>query len=184
MTKYSEILYFWLENKGDWFKPKPEFDKILKYKYKNDVDNVSIKNFDEIDDLLGYVVLLDQITRNIYRDTKLAYKNDNIVKEIVIKNINLVEYLSGYNLFLFLLPLQHSEDLDIQEKNIKLWEEIICKEKNKINLNIYKRALKSAKEHYKIILKFKRFPKRNKFLKRENTSEEIEYLKTRNNRFI
>ena len=63
------------------------------------------------------------------------------------------------------MPLMHSESIENQNLSVNLFE--------KAGL---KNNLRFAKHHRNIVLKFGRFPHRNKILNRKSTKEELEYL--------
>ena len=77
-----------------------------------------------------------------------------------------------------LLPLQHSESLTHQKYGIQYLYQMFRNKKIKsiqelkdLNVTLYHQL-----EHYEVIKKFGRFPKRNSILKRKSTPEEIKYI--------
>ena len=64
------------------------------------------------------ILLLDQFTRNIYRDTPRAFSGDEMGLALSLRCAER-EYLShedpAYRQFM-LMPMMHSEDLAIQER--------------------------------------------------------------------
>ena len=178
MHIYEEIYEYWMKNRKKWFKPTVEFDNILKEKYNFWLINHPKVVYDENNpkEILGKVILLDQICRNIYRDNKNAYMNDEYVVNYVLRHLYMTKVYDGYDLFLFLMPLQHSESEEIHKMNINIWKTIIDIELDNKNENLYNRALNSVLKHYDVIKRFGRYPKRNKFLDRANTKKEEKYL--------
>lgn len=61
----------------------------------------------------------------------------------------------------------HSESLDVHDKALTLFEKLGIES-----------SLKFEHAHRDIIVRFGRYPHRNKILVRESTQEEIEFLKT------
>lgn len=183
MNIFLEILDFWLENKKHWFKISPSFDELCSRKYKNCFKklNYSEENPREV---LGVIILLDQLSRNIFRGKSSAYKYDNKCLNIVLRNLELINYFEGSDLVFFLMPLKHCEILKIHSLNISLWIDKSMDFKNPKFCRLYERGLKNSLKHYEIIKRFGRYPKRNKILNRECSKKELEYLVENPNGFI
>ena len=173
---FNKVLSFWFERASpkQWFSKDDSFDQEIKKEFNNTY-NQAIKG--ELDDwkkqansCLALVIVLDQFSRNLFRNDKRAYAQDE-------KSIELTKYalgkdfdkeLEGPQKAFLIMPLMHSEDLADQELCVtlfSLWGEE------------YSENLKFAKEHRDIIKEFGRFPHRNKDLGREDTLEEKEFLK-------
>jgi uncharacterized protein (DUF924 family) len=178
MHIYKEIYEYWMNNYKKWFNPTVEFDNILKKKYTIWLVNHQKITYDKNNpkEILGKVILLDQIGRNINRNSYRAFVNDEYILNYVLSRLYMTRVYDGYDLFLFLMPLQHSESKVIHKMNINIWETIISMELDNKNEYLYKRALKSVLKHYDVIKRFGRYPKRNKFLGRVNTKKEEKYL--------
>jgi len=129
---------------------------------------------DNPEDLLAAVIVLDQFSRNLYRDDPRAYAADPVAL-----NLARLALQRGYDellgaderQFLF-MPFMHSEDADDQDRAVELMDEIGDAE-----------AADYARRHKVIIDRFGRFPHRNDVLDRESTAEEIEFLKQPGSRF-
>ena len=80
------------------------------------------------------------------------------------------ENLSQNKILFIFLPFMHSEKLSDQVYCNKLIDTYLKKNPS------YKDIKKYAQLHEDIIKKFKRFPYRNKVLKRKSTKKEKEYL--------
>ena len=129
---------------------------------------------------MALIILLDQFSRNIYRDSLNAFSQDRqavlICSEGIEKGFD--NKLHPVQRTFFYMPLMHSEDINIQEKALKYFQKL--KETylappelaNMVSGN-YEYALK----HYEIIKRFGRYPHRNKILVRKSTMQEIEFLK-------
>ena len=123
---------------------------------------------DNPEDLLAAVIVLDQFSRNLYRDDPRAYASDPIAL-----NLTKLAMRRGYDELLgpderqFLyMPLTHSEHSDDQDRAVELMEEIGNGE-----------AADYARRHKSIIQRFGRFPHRNAVLNRKSTFDEVEFLK-------
>jgi uncharacterized protein (DUF924 family) len=178
------IYHYWFTrhtNPIKWFTHGKDYDLEIKSNYQHYLDLFSenlLLNWEEnTRGILSLIILLDQFPRHIYREMKEAYSYDLFASQLVLRYLFLHTELEGWEKVFFLMPLQHQENLAIQEFNKKIWEKIIKSEENDKNLKIYQKAFKNVEKHYQIIKRFKRFPKRNHILERENTEEEREYLK-------
>ncbi len=133
---YSEILDFWFPNDSYqefWF--DKSVDEIIKEKYLyilSQLESRRTKLFQEfylenIKSKFTIVLVLDQFTRNIYRDTPNMYKNDEIAFDIAreIIKLNQDTYLPiNYRVFL-LMPFRHKKQsiyLEYVLKKIKQYE--------------------------------------------------------------
>ncbi len=123
---------------------------------------------------LALIILLDQFTRNIYRDTPKAFEFDSISLSIAKEAITLGRdtEIDKDKLAFIYMPFMHSEKLSDQKRAIELFE--------KANLvgNI-----KYAIEHHDIIKRFNRFPHRNVILGRESSEEEMVFLRDEHSGF-
>jgi uncharacterized protein (DUF924 family) len=176
---HSEPLYdrqFWWDknDKTDHF-IKNKFGEIRKQAIKGELNHW----LNSTKGKLAYVILIDQFSRNIYRNTPEMFENDELARAIIKKGIKNGDdkQLTLTERVFFYLPLEHSEDLNDQNQSIllfeKLYEDTPSHEKaNALNFLNY------AKQHRDVIRQFNRFPHRNVILKRESTPEELLYLKT------
>lgn len=117
---------------------------------------------------LAEVIVLDQFSRNIYRDTPDAFSADAMALQLSLEAIDLGEDRSltrDERQFMY-MPLMHSEDGDMHEIALQLFQ-TLGNENN----------LKFERMHKDIIDQFGRYPHRNDILGRLSTPEEIEFLK-------
>ena len=117
---------------------------------------------------LAEVIILDQFSRNMYRDTAQAFAYDGMALVLAQEAITAEfdrELTTVENSFLF-MPFMHSESPTIHDLAVALYE------KNGIQNN-----LDFELKHKAIIDRFGRYPHRNEILGRESTPEEIEFLK-------
>ena len=173
LYKQEEIVNFWFaECKPDqWFKKDPKFDKMLGERFTELVEIALEDKLDSWSHLetgcLALILLLDQFTRNIFRDTPRAFAGDEKALELSYK-CNEYGYLNNgdvHKCHFMLLPMMHSEEISVQDSSLSLF-------KNLNDKNIYDYALR----HRDIIKRFGRFPHRNSVLRRKSSEEEIEFL--------
>ncbi len=172
LTK-EDIITFWFEeiSPEQWFKKDKEFDAMLLERAGTTVIKALNGQLDRWSKTstgsVSLVILLDQFTRNIFRDTPKAFSGDEMALVLSQKSINskwFSELSMTYKQFL-LMPMMHSEDISIQEKSLPLF-------KQHANNRTYEFAVK----HRDIIAKFGRFPHRNLILSRPSTEEELMFL--------
>ncbi len=127
--------------------------------------------------LLAAVVVLDQFSRNLYRDTPGMVAADEQALALALEGIAL-----GYDrklriaerLFLY-MPLMHAERIDVQNRCVDLFERFVAELSGDAAEEI-SHNLKFAKGHREIVKRFGRFPHRNATLERESTADELAYL--------
>jgi len=184
--KAKAILDFWFikTSPEEKFNRNDEFDKKIKDLFLEDYKKATNNEYDywqeSAEECLALIILLDQFSRNLFRNDPKAfamdYKTQIIVKNAISKNYH-TTLPNNYILFIF-LPLMHSEKLEDQLQCNKLIDEYLKDNKN------YKEINKFAKIHLDIIKKFGRFPYRNKVLKRKNTKDENNYLSSTHHGFF
>lgn len=180
----DKILNFWFEkipNFSMWFDNGREYDNIIKQQFSKILEDAEEGNLlhwlSHHKSYLAYIILMDQFSRHIYRDTSKAYHNDKKVLLFTEMGFWMHESkLNAYEKMFALMPYQHSEDISDQRLGVHILKDLIKNEKNLKEKNILKKALFHQENHLKVIEKFNRFPKRNEFLKRESTEEEIDYI--------
>jgi uncharacterized protein (DUF924 family) len=126
---------------------------------------------------MALVVVLDQMSRNIHRNTAKSWSFDTKALQIVLDAIE-KGIDKKYPMFFrvqFYLPLVHAEDMKCQKLSMDLYAEMLetCEAAHKI---VFERFVKIAKRHYNVIEMFGRFPERNKYLGRKDTASEFAYL--------
>lgn len=127
--------------------------------------------------LLAAVVVLDQFSRNMYRDTPGMVASDEQALALALEGIAL-----GYNrklriaerVFLY-MPLMHAERLDVQNRCVDLFERFVAELSGDAAEEV-SHNLAFAKGHREIVKRFGRFPHRNAMLERESTPDELAYL--------
>jgi uncharacterized protein (DUF924 family) len=187
----NSILQFWFGELDDdglcgpeqnalWFKSSAETDRLIRDKFGELVDRAIAGNLDhweETDEgLIALVLLLDQFTRNIFRDTPLAFSGDNKALDLALRNIATGRYKNlplVHRVSLF-LPLEHSEALAIQERGVALFAELIAESGHEMIIGFGRYAT----AHRDVIEQFGRFPHRNAILGRISTEAELAYLDT------
>ena len=169
----EEVLSFWFEeiDPESWWKKDPEFDRQIKQRFLR-VHNQAINGelFEwrlTAHGALAEIIVLDQFSRNIYRDTARAFACDGMALVLSQEAISAEfdrELSAVENSFLF-MPFMHSESALIHELAVTLYERIGIQ--NNLDFEL---------KHKAIIDRFGRYPHRNEILGRESTPEEIAFL--------
>jgi len=160
-----------------------ELDKKIKDYFENDLTLAVKGNLEDwrltTSGTLALILLLDQFSRNIYRDTRGAFSQDQKAIEISKSGIE-KEFdtkLHPAQRIFFYMPLMHSEDIGMQEKSIECYLNLKKLFTTPPHLaNIVSGSYDFAQSHYAIVKKFGRYPHRNRILGRESTTEEVKFL--------
>ena len=127
---------------------------------------------------LALIIILDQFTRNIFRNTPQAYSGDELAINIVntsIKRGHDKVLSPAFTIWLY-HPFHHSEKVEEQDHGLALLNSL--KERSPKAWHYYiEKSIEGWTRHHRIISQFGRFPHRNHILKRESTSEEKIFLK-------
>ena len=164
---YQDVLEYWFPNNEFnkfWFSGSKETDKYIKDNFFEYMKNIICNEdytFHSNDELLAKIIVLDQFTRNIYRNTEMAYHYDPVALELAKIYFN-KEYdkTHSFNKVIFaLMPFRHSERLLNQQFVLDYLE-------NK-NINrtteLYNKFEKASIKSFKTIQKHNCFPNRMTF---------------------
>ena len=176
--KADKILNFWFKESlpEELFRQKDSFDKKIRDNFFTYYEKAICNELDDWQDepksCLALIILLDQFSRNLFRNNKKAFEQDHKCRLIVNEAIDRgdLEKLNVNEKLFFLLPLLHSEEISDHTYVHNLSNAHL---KNHLQITLIK---SSWKDHTDVIKKFKRYPHRNKLLDRQSTLEEIEFL--------
>jgi len=192
--RIDKILNFWFGNLKDneipseecrriWWIKDDENDKKIKDYFENDLALAVKGNLEDWrltpSGTLALILLLDQFSRNIYRDMLRAFSQDQKAIEISISGIEkgFDTKLHPAQRIFFYMPFMHSEDMGMQEKSIECYRNLKELFTTPPPLaNMVSGSYDFAKRHYAIIKRFGRYPHRNLILGRESTPEEVRFL--------
>ncbi|MCY7307380.1 MAG: DUF924 domain-containing protein [Rhodoferax sp.] len=126
---------------------------------------------------LALVVLLDQFTRNAFRGEPQAFSGDGVAQALVTdamaREWDTQLPLAG-RVFLA-MPWMHAESLELQLRCVGYFD-LLCATAGPEHRAAIRGHLEAAEEHRDIVVRFGRFPHRNKALGRASTPEELSYL--------
>ncbi len=173
MATPDEILKFWFEeiDRSFWFKKDADFDRLLAERFGNLHTQASHGELifwrDTPHGRLAEIIVLDQFSRNLFRDSANAFAYDGmalVLAQEAVRNGADAALSAQERVFLY-MPYMHSESLVIHKTAVELFT------RNGIQNN-----LDYELKHKAIIERFGRYPHRNALLGRASTPEELEFL--------
>ena len=176
---FQTILKFWFEDisPSQWWTKDIEFDNIIREKFSvihHAAQQGELFEWRSCEKgRLAEIIILDQFSRNIFRDSPQAFACDNaalvLAQEAISAGANNI-LTPQENAFLY-MPFMHSESLKIQAISLKLYQATGTESYN------------FAVQHANIIEKFGRYPHRNAILGRASTEDELTFLAGPNSSF-
>jgi uncharacterized protein (DUF924 family) len=168
--------------RGIWFKSTADFDAALRRDFLADYEAAAAGTLASWEaspeGALALVLLLDQIPRNIFRDTPRAYATDPAACAAADRAL-----ARGFDQMVppvwrrfFYMPFHHSENIDDQRRSQALFDTQPRDPDRRGSLRRY------GHPYIEVIERFGRFPHRNAILGRESTPTELAFLAERKNR--
>ncbi|WOE30939.1 MULTISPECIES: DUF924 family protein [unclassified Acinetobacter] len=170
---YHTILDFWFQPQHQvfWFKQDDQFDQKIHDQFQQIHQQASQCELyhwrDNIAGRLAEIIVLDQFSRNLYRQSPHAFAQDGLALGLAQEAIRLgldLDLNAQQRSFLY-LPFMHSESKLIHQYALELFQSLA----NPINLAF-------EIKHKVIIDRFGRYPHRNKILGRQSSAEERIFL--------
>lgn len=170
----DQVLDFWFValQPRDWFRRADEVDARIRQQFA-DVHRAAAAGElfawrQSAEGRLAEILLLDQFSRNLYRDDPRAFACDTtalvLAQEAMTAGAE-AALTSDQRVFLY-MPFMHSESRVIQRQSLRLYGALGKAE----NLDF-------ARRHADIIERFGRYPHRNSVLGRHSTPQEQEFLR-------
>jgi uncharacterized protein (DUF924 family) len=171
---FEQIIDFWFVEIApkDWWIKSIDFDRMIADRFQE------IHKAAHAGELfwwrqyplgrLAEIIVLDQFSRNMFRDKPESFMCDPIAIALSMVAIDAQAdkgMTPDQKGFLY-MPMMHSESLLIHEYAESFFSQEGCES-----------YARSAKRHKEIIQQFGRYPHRNHILGRESSAEEIEFLK-------
>ena len=177
---YQDVLKFWFEEiePVKWFAKDELFDQLITSRFSGiHTRAVRCELYawrENAQGRLAEIIVLDQFSRNMFRDSPLAFANDQmalvLAQEAVAHSMD--TQLTPVERGFIYLPYMHSESIKIHQ----LAEEIYRRHGNES-------GLEWEMKHKAIIDRFGRYPHRNSILGRTSTEEELIFLQQPNSSF-
>ena len=170
---YKEVLKFWFEDTSPkmWWAADPVFDEQIRSRFLELLRQASRCELHEWRDApqgrLAEIIVLDQFSRNAYRNTPAAFAQDPMALVLAQEAVRLEVHalLPPAERCFLLLPFMHSESALIHVLAERLYREFAPASNYEFEL-----------KHKAIIDRFGRYPHRNAILGRVSSAEEIEFL--------
>jgi uncharacterized protein (DUF924 family) len=173
MVLANDILSFWFHEagKGHWFKQSDAFDTQCRERFSAALESAARAEFwpwrASPAGRCAEIILLDQLSRNIFRGTARAFAQDGmalvLAQEAVAGGDDL--RMTPDERYFTYMPYMHSESLAVHDEALRLFETLG-----------HEQALRYERAHREVIARFGRYPSRNAALGRVNTPEEETYL--------
>ena len=164
-----EVLDFWFGELGpeQWFSKDAALDARIRARFgalhaqllDGDAQGVAGLRATQ-----AAVIVLDQFSRNLYRDDARAFAGDATARRLAraaIESGGDAGLPAAQRMFLY-LPFEHSESLADQQLSLRLYEALGNAEWTRY-----------ARAHHDLIARFGRFPHRNALLGRASSAEEV-----------
>jgi len=169
----EDILDFWFNelSKAQWFAKDDELDETITQRFSATLAAAAQCELfhwrESATGRLAEIIVLDQFSRNVYRDQAAAFANDSIALALAQEAVQLgvdAQLTTEQKAFLY-MPYMHSESLVIHDVAMQLYDQ------PGLEYN-----LEFEVKHRDIIVRFGRYPHRNALLGRQSTTEEQEFL--------
>lgn len=184
-----DVLDFWFgPGDGDgarpeWFRKDPAFDALIGQRFGALIDAALAGSLDGWSAspraALARIVLLDQFTRNAFRDTPRAFAGDvralAAARDLVARGLDR-QLPPRWRAFAY-LPFEHAEDAAAQQESLRLFGDLATEHPALADLLVW------ARKHADVIARFGRYPHRNTILGRRDTSAEQAFLAEPGSRF-
>lgn len=167
------VLHFWFEeiDPKHWWSHDVDFDAKLRARFAELHAAATRAELDAwrdgADGRLAEIIVLDQFSRNLYRDSALAFAWDGMALCLAQEAVRAGVAASlppARRAFLY-MPYMHSESAAIHARALQLFAEPGLEHN-----------LEYERRHWAIIERFGRYPHRNRALGRTSTPEELRFL--------
>lgn len=182
----QDVLDFWFgaadsagfgSARTQWFRKDGAFDKLVAQQFGATVQAAldgELRDWAAAGACgLARIIVLDQFTRNIFRNTARAFAGDALAlkaAQAMLTRGDDAALLPVQRAFVY-LPLEHAEDLAAQQRCVSLFSHLAEQHPTLQSMLDY------AIRHHAVIQRFGRFPHRNAVLGRPSTAEELAFLK-------
>lgn len=191
-TNAQAVLDFWFAAKGEpehgavrglWFRKSDDTDRQIAERFGPLIEQALRGQLEawaaEPQSALAQIVLLDQFTRNSFRDTPRAFAGDKsaLAAAMAMVGSRQDEKLLPVQRVFVYLPFEHAEGMGMQEEALRLFSRLVAEAPELQSMLDY------AQRHHDVVQCFGRFPHRNEILGRQSTTDEILFLKQPGSRF-
>ena len=177
---YHEVIDFWFREvePRQWWAKDDTFDQLIRKRFSTIHSRAARCELfpwrESARGRLAEIIVLDQFSRNMFRDTPKAFSQDQMALILSQEAISLAmdTQLEHRERSFLYLPFMHSESLLIHKQAERLYR-----------LHGDPSSLEYELKHKRIIERFGRYPHRNEILGRESSEDEKAFLKEPGSRF-
>ena len=182
----QDVLDFWFLPRGDagygkarpeWFRKDAAFDAEIADRFGALIAQAVAGGLREWDlqgpqGTLARILVLDQFTRNAWRDKPEAFAGDALALAAAraLVDSGADRQLAPQERAFAYMPFEHAEDARMQECAVELFGRLAQEHEGFAGMLDY------AHRHRGVIARFGRFPHRNTILGRASTPDELQYL--------
>ena len=174
----SDVLAFWFDQPpANWFRKNAAFDAVIRDRFGATIDAALAGGLRDWDaqgaaGTLARILVLDQFTRNAWRDTPTAFAGDALALAAARQLVDSGAYLelTPQQRSFSYMPFEHAEDAAMQARAIDLFMQLTEEHPE------FADSLDYAHRHSDVIARFGRFPHRNAILGRTSTPDEATFL--------
>lgn len=165
-----------------WWQKSDEFDRSIRDEFLQDYEAIVAGEREAWRSTprgaLATVIVLDQFSRNMFRNTPEMYAADELAREICCEGLDegFDDALAFDERVFYYMPLQHSESVDDHARCREVFTRLRDEAPEELAIDA-DRYLDYARQHRVIVERFGRYPHRNALLGRASTEEEIAFLK-------
>lgn len=189
----EDILSFWLGTPAStaealmskfrrWYQGGPELDLEIETRFGKVIESALVGELEDwtrtLSGQLALVIVLDQFTRNVHRNTPRAYAGDRRALALSLAMLERGAHASldsEAQLFV-MMPLIHAEDVAMQARAVQLADRVVVEEPREELRPAWAIGAQRARHYQSIIARFGRFPHRNAILGRYSSDEERAFL--------
>jgi uncharacterized protein (DUF924 family) len=184
------VLAFWFSDRARplWFEKDAGFDAEIRERFGAAIEHAVAGGFEDWrrdkDGALALLILLDQMTRNIFRGDPRCFAGDRRALAVAEQAVAL-GFDRGFPFSarrFFYIPFEHSEDPAHQDRSMALFTALTGLAPAEAREDA-EGQMEAALRHHEIIRRFGRFPHRNVVLGRKSTAEELKFLTEPNSSF-
>jgi len=169
----QQVLDFWFDEltPKQWFRKDADLDRAITQRFGDTLAAAARCECWQWRETpagrLAEILVLDQFSRNVHRDTPGAFAQDllalALAQELIARGEDEVLPLAQ-RIFVY-MPFMHSESLVIHDQAAVLFDQPGMEEQ-----------IDFERRHREIIERFGRYPHRNAILGRQSTPDELEFL--------
>jgi len=189
--EFEEILQYWFGDLNDgfastdrnrlWWNGGADADRSVASLFGRQVHHALNGQLDHWAEhprgRLALIILLDQFTRMVFRGEAEAFSGDDLALTLCEEGLAL-EHDRALELIertFFYMPLEHAESISSQDLSVECFSRLISDAPQVQRVKLQP-SLDFAHQHRDLIVRFGRFPHRNRALQRSSSPEELAYL--------